>query len=72
MTEPREMTAEEQRAVNRVERAIRALPKSITLYFHGPDASVLDCNVEHRSSADPIQENNIGGIETPRCKAGDW
>jgi DNA adenine methylase len=34
----RELTADEKRAVRRVERAIADLPKTVALYFHGDNA----------------------------------
>ena len=71
----REMTLTEERAVQRVERAIKALPKSIGLYFHGTDASVLACDDDgymRRDGADFDRNAIVGGIETPRCEAGSW
>lgn len=73
----REMTAAEERAVQRVESAIKALPKSIGLYFHGPDASVVACDdkgrmLERSNGEGMDRDAYLGGIDTPRCEAGDW
>lgn len=69
------LTDAEEKAVKRVETAIKALPKSIALYFHGDSASVLACDEDGRMLREGTglsREANLGGIQTPRCQAGDW
>jgi len=71
----REMTAAEARAVQRVEKAIKALPKSIGLYFNGETASVIACDESGHMIRDGEgfdRDAIVGGIATPRCKAGAW
>lgn len=70
------MSAREEEAVRRVERAIALLPATISLYFHGDTASVMRCD-ETGMAPDPADleartDANIGSIETPRCEAGDF
>jgi hypothetical protein len=71
----REMTTHERQAVQRVERAIKRLPESVALYFHGDTATVLACGEDGRpvrkgEGFDPDATLEI--IDTPRCAAGDW
>lgn len=71
------MTRDEERAVRRVERAIKALPRTVALYFHGEAASVIRCDEDGLipTGSDGVsipQEASVGGIATPRCAAGDF
>jgi hypothetical protein len=69
----RELTAEERKAARRVERAIKALPETIGLYFHGTDATVMDWTEGNPIDAQTPHDRALGlSIETPRCPAGDF
>lgn len=71
------MTPEEARAAKRVERAIAALPKTIALYFHGDNASVMDCDLDGyivgiQGGGYPREAAVLDSINTRRCAAGDF
>lgn len=68
------LTEKERRAVDQVERAIAALPKTIALYFHGDTASVVRCGSDGRMlTEDGFRlAQGIKSIGTPRCAAGDY
>ncbi|HYJ22992.1 MAG TPA: hypothetical protein VEW07_13330 [Solirubrobacterales bacterium] len=69
------MTDAERKAVERVQRAIKALPKSIAIYFNGDTASVIACNEDGfmRRDGEGFDRDAIcGAIWTPRCEAGAW
>lgn len=72
----RALTSHERTAVERVERAIKRLPDSIGIYFHGDSATVLDCNedgyMRRLDGGDFDREAILETITTPRCAAGDW
>lgn len=72
----REMTTHEEQAVRRVERAIKRLPESLALYFHGDEATVIACDDDgqmFRKNGDDVDPDaTLDIIKTSRCKAGDW
>lgn len=74
----RELTPHERRAVERVEKAIKRLPESIGLYFHGDTATVLECDEDGRMRRKDTGDRDfdpaatLESIQTPRCAAGDW
>lgn len=74
----RELTPHERTAVARVEKAIRRLPESIAIYFHGSSATVLDCDENgqmrrlHGGTGDFDRDAILETMVTPRCEAGDW
>lgn len=74
----RALTTHERQAVDRVERAIKRLPDSIAIYFHGDSATILDCDEDgqmqrlHGGDGDFDHEAILETISTPRCAAGAW
>lgn len=73
----RQLLPSEQRAVRRVERALRDLPPTVALYFHGDRASVMDCDedgyiVGIKDGGYPREAAVLGSINTRRCAAGDF
>lgn len=71
----REMTAEEKRAVRRVQRAVADLPTTLWLYCHGDYTTVLDCDQDGqplRDGDDFDRDAVLGGFDSKRCSAGDW
>lgn len=69
------MSDAEKKAVTRVERAIKALPKSVALYFNGDTATVIACNEDGFMTRDGEgfdRDAIVGSIQTPRCEAGAW
>lgn len=71
----RELTPHERIAIDRVERAIKRLPDSVALYFHGDDATVLACDEDGkiiRDGEEIDRDSILTTIYTPRCIAGGW
>jgi hypothetical protein len=69
------MTDAEEKAVARVEKAVKALPETVALYFNGDSASVIACNQDGfmRRDGEGFDRDAIcGSINTPRCEAGAW
>jgi hypothetical protein len=74
----RALTTHERQAVARVERAIGRLPESIAIYFHGDDATIMECDEDgrirrlHDGQGDYDREAILETMRTPRCAAGAW